>query len=256
MVRKIGTIALLALLVLAVGAAGIWGYGRLSGPVVAQASEDDWPYKPGEIITVIGQASVGKAPDLAHISIGVETVAETVAEAVKENDAKMKAILEALTKAGIAAKDIQTMNYSISFERYPEPLPESSTGGAAAKPQYRVSNTVNVTVRQLDAVDDLLDAVIEAGANSIWGVSFGLDKPEVAQSEARGDAVADAKARAQALADLSGVKLGPVASISEVSFGGVIYEKAAMDQAAGFGSISPGELEITYQVQVSYFIER
>ena len=171
----------------------------------------------------------------------------------------MEAILAALKDTGIAEKDIQTTNYSVYMERYPEPSP--LVGGAEAgesKPQYRVSNMVNVTIRDLDKVSEVLDGVIEAGANNIWGVNFSLDDTETAQAEARTKAVADARARAQALAELSEVALGPVMAVSEVIGGSMYPVPMAFESAMGGGGgpISPGEVEVSYQVQVTYFIER
>ena len=189
------------------------------------------------------------------MSIGVETSGESVADAVAENEAAMAAVLTALQAAGIEAKDIQTTNYSVHLERSPEPMPRDETSEPAAM-QYRVSNMVNVTIRDLDAVADVMDAVIDAGANNIWGMSFSVEDPSAAQAEARAVAIADAKARAEALAELSGVELGPVMSVSEVLGGGPAPMAAVMESAARGGTISPGELEISYQVQVSYFIEQ
>jgi uncharacterized protein YggE len=116
---------------------------------------------------------------------------------------------------------------------------------------------VSVTVRALDTVGDVLDAVIEAGANNIWGVTFSLEDPKLAQADARTEAIADAKARAEALAGLAGIKLGPVMSVSEIIGSGAYpaLSMAVTDRAAGGAeSISPGELEVAYQVQVAYFI--
>jgi hypothetical protein len=103
-----------------------------------------------------------------------------------------------------------------------------------------------------------LDSVIEAGANAIWGVSFGLDDPQEAEGMARVDAMADAEARAAALAELSGVELGPVMAVSEVVGGGSVPMPVRVEAAAAGGgvSVSPGEVEVNYQVQVTYFIER
>jgi uncharacterized protein YggE len=192
------------------------------------------------------------------VSVGVETSGETVAEAVDENTAKMESILAALRGTGVDEKDIQTMNYSIQLDRYPESLPRSN----GSEPEetastYRVSNMVTVTVRDLDNVGAVLDAVVEAGANNVWGVSFGLDDPSIAQAAARADAIADAEARAQSLAELSGLDLGPVMSISEVvSGGGVPVPMVAEMAMSAAGPISPGQLEVSYRVQVTYFIER
>ncbi len=241
------------------GRASVYESCLQNGPAVAQTSKPAAGYNTAETITVVGRGSVRIEPDIARVSVGVETMAETIAEAVEENEAQMDSILAALEEAGIAEKDIQTMNYSIYLERYPEPMPRSVEGeNEEPQPQYRVSNVVNVTVRDLDTVGDVLDAVIEAGANNIWGVSFGLDDREAAQADARADAIDDALARAEALAELNGVELGPVMSVSEVVGNGGFPMAIEVEERAvsGGGSISPGELEIGYQVQVTYFIER
>jgi uncharacterized protein YggE len=167
----------------------------------------------------------------------------------------MESILAALVELGIDEKDIQTMHYSIQIERYPEPRVVSAEP-AEAKPTYRVSNMATVTIRDLEMVGDVLDSVVEAGANNIWGVNFSVDDPEAAQAEARANAIENAGTRAADLAALSGAKLGPVMSISEVvgsvpSPVGLSVERAM----AGGGAISPGEVEVNYQIQVVYFIE-
>ncbi|MGD2205844.1 MAG: SIMPL domain-containing protein [Anaerolineae bacterium] len=255
--RVLLVVAAIALLV-PVGLAGVWAWGHVTSAAIAQTSETTADYNTAQTITVVGRGSVRIEPDIAQVSIGVETSAETIAEAVAENETQMKAILTALEEANIAEKDIQTMNFSIHMDRYPEPMPRSVEEGSEPQPQYRVSNMVNVTIRDLDAVGDVLEVVIEAGANNIWGLSFGLDDQEAAQVDARADAIADAKDRAEALAELSGVELGPVMSVSEVISGGAVPMpvEVAERAMAGGGSISPGELEIGYQVQVTYFIER
>lgn len=258
MLKRVALVVGVLVLLVPVGLAGVWIWGQAASPAVAQSSEATSGYNPVQTITVVGQGTASSEPDIARVSIGVETLAETVSEAVEENEAKMVSILAALDEAGIAEKDIQTTHYSVQFVRYPEPAPRTAGDESAEpKPQYRVSNTVNVTIRDLDAVGGVLDAVIEAGANSIWGVSFGLEEQATAQADARSKAIADAEARAKALAELSEVELGPVMSISEVVGGGASpMPMMAMDKAmGGGGSISPGEVDVSYQVQVVYFIE-
>jgi uncharacterized protein YggE len=253
MLKRIAMIGIALALIMSVGLGSAWLWDRLSSPVAAQSSE----LSPAENITVVGQGSVRMSPDIAQVSIGMETSAETVGEAVAENESQMEEIMAALLAVGIDEKDIQTMNYSIQLDRYPEQVLRTESSADEAAPVYRVSNMVTVTVRDLESVGDVLDAVIEAGANNIWGISFALDDPTAAQAEARSEAMEDALARAEALAELGGVDLGPVMSISEV-VGATSVPMAAMSEraVAGAGPISPGELEISYQVQVSYFIER
>jgi uncharacterized protein YggE len=125
--------------------------------------------------------------------------------------------------------------------------------------RYRVSNNVQVTIRDLDNVGTILDAAVEAGANNIFGVDFALDDPSVVESEARQKAVEDARAKAEELATLNGVTLGDVVSVSEVvGLGGGYYmgnfsEQAMMRMGGGGGApIAPGELELTMQLQVIY----
>jgi uncharacterized protein len=257
MLKRAVLVAVTIALVVPIGLSAVWLWGQ-AAPAAAQTSQPEANYSPAQTITVVGQGSVRIKPDIAQISIGVETSAESVTQAVEDNKTQMESIMAALSEAGIADKDIQTMNYSIQFDRYPQPMPATVEGeNGTPNPQYRVSNMVNVTVRKLDSVSTVLDAVVQAGANNIWGVSFSLEDQKPAQSDARANAITDAKERAQALADLNGVTLGPVMSVSEVLGGGSVPVPMAVvkESAAGAGPISPGELEISYQVQVSYFIE-
>ncbi len=256
MFKRVLSIGIAIVLVLTLGAAGAWLWGQAGSRAAAQSTEPLGGYNPSETITVVGQGTTSVSPDIAKVSLGVDTTAETISEAVAENEAIMTSILAALEEAGIDAKDIQTMNYSIILDRYPEQYALESSSGEPS-PQYRVSNMVSVTIRDLDRIGDVLDAVIEAGANDIWGITFAVDDPAAAREEARAGAVEDALARAEALAELNGVELGPVMSVSEVIGSSAIQVPAVLESAAaGGGPISPGELEITYQVQATYFIER
>ena len=256
MLKRITLVVVAVALLLSAGLAGVWFRDQGAGSAVAQTTESE--YSPAQTITVVGRGSAGSEPDIARVSIGLETSGETVAEAVAENGAKMTAILEALEAAGIDEKDIQTTHYSVQVNRYPEPMPRvAETEAGEPMPQYRVSNMVNVTIRDLDSVGEVIDAVIEAGANNIWGVSFAVEDSSAAQAEAQAKATADALARAESLAELNGVELGPVMSVSEVvGGGGAPVTVMAAERAAGAGPISPGEVEVNYQVQVTYFIEQ
>jgi uncharacterized protein YggE len=124
--------------------------------------------------------------------------------------------------------------------------------------QYRVSNNAQITIREIDSVGAVLDAAIDAGANSVWGVNFRLDDPDRVQSQAQEAAIADAQAKAESLASLTGSSVGRVISISEIiGGGGGVYGSnfAAQERGlggGGAGPISPGELELTMQLQVVY----
>ena len=204
-------------------------------------------------ITVVGEGTVSADPDQAVATIGVETVGDSVQEATGESAEIMEALLEAFEAEGVKAADIRTSGYSVWTDYGSREL----IAGESA-PIYRVNNTVTVTVRDLDILSTLLDAAIENGANSIHGITFSIeDKVELA-SEARSLAAADAKARAEELAELVGVEVGDVISVSEV-IGASTYpvmREAAMGMGGGgAGPISAGELEYKLQLQVMYEIE-
>ncbi len=161
-------------------------------------------------ITVNGTGTVSVAPDSASVVLGVNIVKPTLAEAQSEATTQMNAVLAVLKDAGIDEKDIQTSNYSVSIlQNY------DSTGTPGEVTGFQVSNQVNVIVRDLPKLGDILDAVVGAGANSIWGINFMLSDSADAAAQARTAAVADAKDRAEQLAAAVGGSLGRVLSISE-----------------------------------------
>jgi uncharacterized protein YggE len=207
-------------------------------------------------ITVVGEGKVRIKPDIAQINIGIEIISDTVKDASSQAAATMNTVLATLTAQGIEEKDIQTSGYSIWVER---PYgPEGPTGTT----QYHVTNTVIVTIRDLEKVGTILDASIEAGANNIYGVTFSVADPNPLMSQAREKAVADASAKAQELAKLNNVTVGEVISVSEIIGGvGGYYAggfkglPAAEGMGGGGGPISPGELEMTAQLQITYAIQ-
>ncbi len=248
--RSMRTITALAL----AGAvlAGTFVVGSTSLPTV-QAQEAASPAAVSRTITVVGEGQVMIQPDVARANFGVEVVRPTVREALDENKVTMDAVLAALAEQGIEERDIQTTGFSIYAERFgPQgPLPEDQVN-------YRVSNNVTVIIRDLASVGTVVDATVEAGANNIYGIEFRLDDPSVVESEARESAIADAKAKAEELAELTGVSIGGVVSISEVISNGYFSSNFAQNASMALGGaatpISPGELQLTMQLQVSYAI--
>jgi hypothetical protein len=240
-------VALLAFAALGIFALGPWNNAaaqeQLATPVTTLP----------RTITVLGEGTVATQPDVAQIQVGVEVKGDNAQEASAEAAETMDAILTALTKAGVATKDIQTTGYNIYVEQRVGP-----DGVATDEVIYHVGNSVSVTVRDLDTVGDVLDASIAAGANSIYGVNFSVDDPDEVMAEARSLAAADALARAEELAGLHGVALGEVVSISEVINGMAVPMFDSVNASMGLGSaagpISPGELEMTARLQVVYAI--
>ena len=117
-------------------------------------------------------------------------------------------VIEACKKAGVDAKDIRTTNFSIW------PNQQYGPDGQPTGTRYVVDNSVFVTVRDLDNLGDLLDSAVAAGANSINSIQFDVADKTEALKKAREEAVKDAKAQAQELADAAGVKLGEIQTIS------------------------------------------
>ncbi|KPL18443.1 MAG: hypothetical protein AMJ93_13795 [Anaerolineae bacterium SM23_84] len=242
-VRKmfIAGMLLVSVLVLATGCSTATGAGSAATP-------------PNRSITVVGMGKAYGTPDVANVTIGVETSDESVQKAVDDNAAKMTDIIAALKDLGIAGKDIQTSNFSVWAEREPQRL---EVEGAEGPVTYRVNNQVSVKVRDLGLLGDVLDQVVAAGANNIYGIGFSVDDPSDLQAEARANAVEDARARAESLAELNGVQVGDVLSISEVITGaGPVYERAAAAVPYGAGApIEPGELEVQMSVQITYAMQ-
>ncbi len=215
---------------------------------------------PGRTITVVGLGEVQSEPDIARTSIGIEVVGATVADAMAEARTRMDAVLAALKAAGIAEKDIRTNNFSINFERQgPEPIPSPATRAAPVRNGlYRVSNMVEVTVRDLEKVGAVIDAATGAGANNVWGINFALEETTGIEAEAREKAVDDARARAESLARLSGVQLGQIVSVSEVIGQQVpMLDTAAAARGMGGGGtpVQPGELTFSTRIQAVFAIQ-
>ena len=169
------------------------------------------PAEPERSITVSGAAEVEAAPDRARVSAGVETQAETAAEAMAANSAAMAQVFAALEAAGIERRDIQTSNLALGAvwdHSRDDGQPPRIIG-------YQASNMVSVRVRDLAGLGGVIDAVTGAGANRLNGIGFELSDPEAAMTEAREQAVADARSRAETYARAAGVTLGPVLSIHE-----------------------------------------
>ena len=242
--RTIVTGGMIAAIIAAVAAMGTFW----SRPARAQA-----PQTGGTAvrhITVVGMGEAKAAPDRATVQIGVQSEAKTAREALTDNNAKMAGLIDQLKKLGIQAKDIQTSNFNIS--------PTYSQNGRTVT-GYQVNNMVSVVIRDITKAGDLLDKVVNAGANTIFGMSFSIDDPKPLQTTARNAAIADARTRAQAMAQAAGVSLGQILSISEtINMPPVFMAPGAMPDRGGAGGaaasspIETGEQTITAQVQLSF----
>jgi hypothetical protein len=205
-------------------------------------------------INVTGYGAAYGAPDIATAQIGVETRNADPARAVSANTEKMNAVIAAIKKLGVEDKDIQTTNFSVYAQQ------NYDANGQPTDITYVVTNTVSVTVRDLNKVGEVLGKATAAGANSVNGVSFSVSEAAALEAEARGNAMADAKARAGQLADAAGVALDKPLSISEYTITPVYYDggKQLLALEAGGGApvpISTGQYQVTVQVSVTYLIK-
>ena len=146
--------------------------------------------EPSSHIAVTGTGVVSAVPDVADVHAGVTREDASAARAMQQADAAMRKVVDATRQHGLAARDVQTTQYSL------QPVYDQLDGKSRLR-GYRADNQVRVTVRDLARVGSLLDAVVGAGANQIQGIGFRVDKPEIHLDRARADAVADARRKAE-----------------------------------------------------------
>jgi uncharacterized protein YggE len=122
---------------------------------------------------------------------------------------------------------------------------------------YHVNNDVQVTIRELNNIGSVLDAAIAAGANNIYGVNFSVEETDAARAQAREEALNQATTQAQDLAQLANLQLGEVVRISEVigNQGPIPFAAQAEGMGGAGGPITPGQLEVTVHLEVTYAME-
>jgi len=200
-------------------------------------------------VSVGGSGSVFGEPDVAVLSLGVESEADTV-EAARESAAEaMDAMLAALKDGGVEDEDIQTARFSVQ-PRF------NFQNGRQELLGFVVNNLVTVTIREIDSTGELIDAAIAAGGDlaRVENLSFTIDDPAALEAEARTQAVEDARGKAETLAAAAGVELGEALSISESGPSGIPSINFSRMEAADEAEtpIEPGELEVAVNVQIVY----
>jgi len=224
--------------------------------------------KPANTISVSGEGKISATPDLATVDLGVMTTAATATDAKNQNDTKINQIIAFVKQQGIAAADIKTQQLNL--------YPQQSYGGimvpsgAPSTPKitgYQANQTVEVKVHGVDkdqsVLEKVLDGAVNSGANEVDGVNFSFNNPDSLQQQAQEAAIANAKTKAQALAQASGLNLGKVVSVSEsnnVFPGPVPY---AVNSAMGLGGaaksvapdIQPGSQEVDETMSVTFEVK-
>jgi uncharacterized protein YggE len=209
---------------------------------------------PERVVTVTGSAESKEKNQIANYSAGVNSVKDSKDEAVKEVNDKISAITEAVKEFGVDVSDIQTQSMSV-YQRqntiYDNGVQKSQPG------QWDVSNTISVTLRDVNRAAGLANLLTKSGATNVYGPNFQLDTSKKAEDSLMADAIANAKVKAEAMAVASGTSLDKVISVSEGSTGGVSYPLYAMDGRGGGGgaSVQPGSTTISKTVTVVWSLK-
>jgi uncharacterized protein YggE len=223
-----------------------------AGPAAAQVGQPTMEVAPGNsLLTVSAEGRSFREPDMAVFSAGVTTQGSTAAAALEQNSRAMTQVIAALRRAGIAERDIQTSNLSISpvyadpnrdammaarvsGQPYVPPPPEQQVPRIIG---YQASNNVSVRQRDLDEFGTVIDTLAAAGANQINGPMFQMDDPDPALNEARLDAVKSARERAELYAQATGLRIVRILSMTE---GGGYYGPPPVVFARAAAAASPG----------------
>jgi uncharacterized protein YggE len=206
-------------------------------------------------LTVSGTGLVRVSPDTASINLGVATQDSDVAQAVAASNLAAEAIINAVKNLGVAPEDVRTTYFNVS----PQPMYDQS-GQPTGQTNYWVNNTLVVTLRQVDQLGAVLQAAVDAGANSINGITFDLTDKSQAEEQARQAAIADARQRAERLATAAGATLDEIVSIytGGYSYGAINYVEAASSAgSAGGGTvpIAPGTFDVRIDVTLAYTLK-
>ncbi|CAM3127090.1 SIMPL domain-containing protein [Paracoccus nototheniae] len=199
-------------------------------------------------LTVTGDGQSRTAPDMASVQLGVTTQADSAAEAMSLNSDQQRAVIDALTGAGIDEAQIQTLGLNLN------PLMQYGENQAPTVTGYQATNMVTVRVADLARLGEVLDAIVGAGANEINGITFTREDGASSQDDARRDAVTDARRKAELLAEAAGVDLGPILTLRDVQTGGggprpMMRMEAAMADSV---PVQPGEVEMSAQVEIEF----
>jgi uncharacterized protein YggE len=197
-----------------------------------------------KLVTVGGEATVAVAPDAAVIRIGVTSQGKNAHEASEANAKQMNAVLAAIKASGIDERDIQTSRLSL------QPLYDANKAGPARLTGFQVTNQLTVKIREIGTLPDVLDHAIAAGANEMSGIEFVVSQQSHLLDQARGEAVADARRKAELYAQAAGAKLGKALQITDETASPPRPIMQAL--RAGAVPVAPGEQTLRVAVTVSF----
>lgn len=206
----------------------------------------------GEPFVVTGEGKVSVTPDIAIINLGVEESGVSLKQVQDSVNKKSKNLVDSLKKLGVGEKDIKTTSYNI----YPQYNYQGTTPQITG---YQVSIDYQVTIRDLDKVNEALVIATQNGANIAGGISFEVndETKNTKLQEAREEAVGKAKEKAEGLARAAGISLGKIINVSESQGGNYPGPMALLEKSGAEISqpdIQPGETELSVTVSLSYEI--
>lgn len=215
-------------------------------------------------ITVSGEGEIYAKPDLALTTFIVKIEAKTVEKAMSDNTEKMNAVIEAMKGADIEEKDLKTTDFSI-YPRYEYRTDYSIQTEIWPRPEtrvlvgYEVTQSLQVKIRDMAKIGDVIQKAVDAGANQSGGLQFTFDDPDTLKNQAREEAIKEAKDKAETLAKQLGVKLTKIVNFSEGGYYPTpLYYDSATIKGMGEESVSPtietGENKITINVSITYEI--
>jgi hypothetical protein len=239
---------------LAVGAIVL--ISNLTGPLPLAVSQTSTMKQ--STFDTTGTSEVTTTPDEAQVSVGFTNTDPSVGKAQDDANKTVAAITDAIKKLGVTPENIKTTDYNVSpnYDYSPESTSYNKITG------YTVSSTLTIKTKELEKLNNIIDAATANGANQVNGVSFSLskDKSEELKKEAREEAIADAKENAEELSRLANMKLGKIINIYEYQQSPQpMMDFKAMSAVAPMGeaggeptNVQAGSTTYTYQVTLSY----
>ena len=253
-------LSLLNILVVVIAVSFIVSTGKM-----LQGDEKEHPQ-----ISVSGEGKIFVKPDIATFMVTVVTDGARIGETQDKNSTRSNAIIDFLKKNSVQDKDMKTINYSVEPQfQYDNGRPCPMIPGSVIIPcpatsyapprivSYEVRSSLQVKVRDLNKVDDLLQGVISAGGNEVGSVVFSVDDEKAVMAQARAKAIEDAKQKAQVLAHDLGVRLTKISGFSESGGRQVYYANQAVGaraavEGAAAPQVQPGEQEVQSNVTITY----
>lgn len=203
-------------------------------------------------IQVTGSAVVTGSPDVAYITLGVETK-DASAEAASRDDAnRMSKVFAALKALGLTDKELATSGYNVYSSTQ---VLGRGTDTEVSITTYHVQNRINITTKELNSVGQIIDVSVKAGANQVQGIRFDIENKQAMQLQALKDAVQQGKAKAEIMAEAAGVTLGGLSTMNEnySSYAPIVSTMALKADFAAGTTINPGDVEVSATVNLNFW---